>query len=66
MTRATSARLCGVLSSALLVIGVPLQVAGFLTAPLSGYQWVPAIVFAPVFGLWLLVKGVATPGRRET
>ena len=55
----------GVLSSALLVIGVPLQVAGFLTGPLAGYQWVPAIVFAPVFALWLLIKGVAAPGRRE-
>ena len=55
----------GLLSSALLVIGVPLQVAGFLTGPLAGYQWVPAIVFAPVFALWLLIKGVATPGRRE-
>jgi|SRR5882672_502233 len=55
----------GVLSSALLVIGVPLQVAGFLTGPLAGYQWVPAIAFAPVFALWLLIKGVATPGRRE-
>jgi len=55
----------GVLSSALLVIGVPLQVAGFLTGPLAGYQWAPAIVFAPVFALWLLIKGVATPGRRE-
>ena len=55
----------GVLSSALLVIGVPLQVAGFLTGPLAGYQWVPAIVFAPVFASWLLIKGVAAPGRRE-
>jgi len=55
----------GLLSSALLVIGVPLQVAGFLTGPLAGYQWVPAIVFAPVFASWLLIKGVAAPGRRE-
>ena len=55
----------GLLSSALLVIGVPLQVAGFLTGPLAGYQWVPAIIFAPVFALWLLIKGLATPGRRE-
>jgi hypothetical protein len=55
----------GVFSSALLVIGVPLQIAGFLTGPLAGYQWVPAIVFAPVFALWLLLKGVATPRRRE-
>ena len=55
----------GLLSSALLAIGVPLQIAGVLTGPLVGYQWVPAIVFAPVFALWLLIKGVAGPGRRE-
>ena len=61
----------GVLSSAVLVISVPFQIAGFLTGPLAGYQAVPAIglpalVFAPVFALWLLIKGVATPARRET
>src|SRR4051794_37491255 len=36
-----------------------------LTGTLAGYQWLPAIVFAPTFALWLLIKGVATPGRRE-
>jgi Domain of unknown function (DUF4386) len=61
----------GVLSSAVLVISVPFQIAGFLTGPLAGYQAVPAIglpalVFAPVFALWLLIKGVATPARGET
>src|SRR6266571_1844749 len=60
----------GVLSSAVLIIGAPLQIAGFLIGPLAGYQVVPviglpALVFAPVFALWLLIKGVATPGRRE-
>ena len=53
----------GVLSSALLVVGLPLQLAGFFTGPLTGYQWVPAIVFAPVLALWLLIKGVAAPGH---
>ena len=61
----------GVLSSAVLVISVPFQIAGFLTGPLAGYQAVsaiglPALVFAPVFALWLLIKGVATPARRQT
>jgi hypothetical protein len=56
----------GVFSSALLVVGLPLQLAGFFTGPLTGYQWVPAIVFAPVLGLWLLVKGVAPLHVRET
>ena len=55
----------GVFSSALLVVGLPLQLAGFFTGALTGYQWVPAIVFAPVLGLWLLIKGVATPGDDE-
>ena len=60
----------GVLSSAVLIISAPLQIAGFLTGPLAGYQVVPviglpALVFAPVFALWLLIKGVATPSRRE-
>jgi len=50
--------LWGLLSSALLVVGVPFQIAGFLTGPLTEYQWVPAIVFAPVFALWLIIKGV--------
>jgi len=60
----------GVLSPAVLVISVPLQIAGFLTGPLAGNQVVPviglpALIFAPVFALWLLVKGVATPARRQ-
>ena len=56
-----SLALWGVFSSVLLIVGLPLQVAGFLTGPLTGYQWVPAIAFAPVFALWLLVKGATMP-----
>lgn len=55
----------GVLSSVLLVIGLPLQLAGFLTGPLTTYQWLPGIVFAPVLALWLLIKGVASPHSAE-
>ena len=50
--------LWGVFASALLVVGVPFQIAGFVTGPLAVYQWVPAVVFAPVFALWLIIKGV--------
>jgi hypothetical protein len=50
--------LWGVLASALLVLGLPFQIAGFLTGPLTVYQWVPAVIFAPVFALWLIIKGV--------
>ena len=55
----------GVLSSALLVIGLPFQLAGFFTGPLTAYQWVPTTVLTPVLALWLLIKGVATAGRRN-
>ena len=53
----------GLLSSVVLVIGLPLQLAGFFTGRLANYQWAPALVFAPVFALWLLIKGVVTPPR---
>ena len=53
----------GVVSSALLMIGLPLQLAGFFTGPLTKYQWVPATLFAPVLGFWLLIKGVSAEGQ---
>jgi hypothetical protein len=55
----------GVFASGLLVVGLPLQLAGFPTGPLTGYyQWLPALVFEVVLALWLLIKGVATPATR--
>jgi uncharacterized protein DUF4386 len=56
----------GVFASALLAVALPLQLAGFPTGPLSGYtQWLPALVFQVALALWLLIKGVATPARRQ-
>jgi hypothetical protein len=57
----------GVLASGLLVVVLPLQLAGFSTGPLTGYyQWLPALVFQVMLALWLLIKGVpvAAPDRR--
>jgi Domain of unknown function (DUF4386) len=55
----------GVFASGLLVVVLPLQLAGFNTGPLTGYyQWLPALVFQIVLALWLLIKGVATPAKR--
>jgi hypothetical protein len=52
----------GVFASGLLVVVLPLQLAGFSTGPLTGYsQWLPALVFQIVLALWLLIKGVAKP-----
>lgn len=56
----------GIFASGLLVVGLPLQLAGFPTGPLSGYyQWLPALVLQVVLGLWLLIKGVAAPAARQ-
>jgi Domain of unknown function (DUF4386) len=55
----------GVFASALLVVVLPLQLAGFPSGPVSGYYlWLPALLFQVVLGLWLLIKGVATPAPR--
>jgi hypothetical protein len=56
----------GVLASVLLVVGLPLQLAGFFRGPMTGYIWLPMVVFQIPLGLWLLIKGVATPARRQS
>ena len=48
----------GVVGSALLVVGLPLQLAGFLAGPVTQLMWVPVAVFELTLGPWLLIKGV--------
>jgi len=55
----------GAVACLLLVVGLPFQISGFFTGPLTGYQWVPAIGFNLALGLWLLLRGVATQQRRQ-
>jgi hypothetical protein len=50
----------GVIGSALLVLVLPLQLAGFLDSPLLGLAWFPVGVFELVVAPWLIIKGVAT------
>ena len=54
----------GVLASVPPVVVLPLQLAGFITGPLTQYVWLPMLAFEVPLGLWLLVKGVATPAAR--
>ena len=54
----------GVLASILLVVGLPLQLAGFLSGPVTWFMWIPMAVFEVVLGFWLLIKGVAAPATR--
>jgi hypothetical protein len=51
----------GVVASVLLVVGLPLQLAGFLGGPVTSLLWLPMAVFEVPLALWLLIKGVATP-----
>jgi hypothetical protein len=52
----------GVVASVLLVIGLPLQAAGFLTAPIPiTMMWLPMLAFEVPLGLWFIIRGVAQP-----
>ena len=56
----------GVVASVLLVVGLPLQLAGFLHGPVTSFtgMWLPMAIFEVTVALWLLIKGVATPATR--
>ena len=54
----------GVVASVLLVICLPLQLAGYLSGPLTRWIWLPMIFFEVPVALWFLVKGVNPPARR--
>jgi len=51
----------GVIASALLMVGLPLQLAGFLHGPVASFMWLPMLAFEVPLALWLLIKGVAGP-----
>jgi hypothetical protein len=58
----------GVLASALLVVILPLQLAGLFGGTMSWsgsvtwLVWMPMLVYEVALALWLLVKGAAEPG----
>ena len=52
----------GVAASVLLVVCVPLQLAGFVRGPMVTLVWLPMLAFEVPFGLWLILKGVASNG----
>lgn len=55
----------GLLGSVLLGVGLPLQLAGSLTGPVTYFMWAPVGVFEVVLGFWLLIKGVAMPPNQR-
>ena len=54
----------GVVASILLVVCLPLQLAGFLGGPITQLVWLPMLAFEVPLGLWLIIKGVAVPAPR--
>jgi hypothetical protein len=52
----------GVLASVLLLIALPLELAGLIK--MSFLMWLPMLVFEVTFALWLIIKGVAAPASR--
>lgn len=49
----------GLLASVLLVVLLPLQVAGVLRGSITQLMYLPMLAFEVSLGLWLLIKGVA-------
>ena len=56
----------GVIASVLLVVALPLQLVGVLRGPITSLMYLPMLAFEVALGLWLIVKGVAEPARRQS
>ena len=54
----------GFVGSALLVLGLPLELARVLTGPVTQIMWLPVAVFELVVAFWLMIKGAAAPAAR--
>jgi len=55
----------GVLASVLLVVGLPLQIAGVLRGSVTQLIYLPMLAFEGALALWLIIKGVAAPSNRR-
>jgi hypothetical protein len=53
----------GVGASVLLVVLLPLELAGFVHGLVTSLMWLPMLAFEVPLALWLLTKGVAPPTR---
>jgi len=48
----------GVIASALLIVGLPLQLAGVLSGSVVQLMWLPMLLFEVPLAFWLLIKGI--------
>lgn len=56
----------GVSASVLLVVILPLQLAGYVRGMIEQFMWLPMLVFELVVAVWFIVKGVAAPIRAQS
>ena len=56
----------GVFGSALLVVILPLQLAGYVTGVIAQVVWIPVALFELTLAPWLLIKGVTAPTRAHS
>ena len=64
MERPVALAWLGVLASLLLVVLLPLQIAGVLRGSITQLMYLPMLAFEVPLGVWLLVKGVAAQATR--
>ena len=55
----------GVVASVVLVVGLPLRLAGWLHGPITMIMWLPMLLFELPLALWFLTNGVAAPTRAQ-
>lgn len=55
----------GVFASVLLVVCLPLSLAGFFHGPIVMLIWLPMLAFEVPLALWLITKGVTAPTRMQ-
>ena len=53
----------GVFASVLLVVALPVQIAGILPRVIAQVMWLPMLAFEVPFGIWLIVKGLSDSKR---
>jgi len=56
----------GVAGSILAAVVLPLQFTGLVGRPITDLIWLPLLVFEVWLAFWLIIKGVATPARRQS
>lgn len=56
----------GLVASALLVVCLPLQLAGLIGEPITSLMWFPMLVFEVPLGFWLLINGARVPAGTQS